>query len=123
MPPETEHRRWERRPADPRVVCDLLIGESVTCRTLAVANLSEGGARLLMSRPLAPGEPLWAFLHHEGRRFYCMRMAQVIYAHRFSGGAYILGVAFHRELSAAEVEGLRGRGVGDVVALPEPDPA
>ena len=132
MAPDPERRQSPRHPADPRTVCDLLIGRSVTDRALAVGNLSGGGARLLVGRPVTLGETVWTFLRYEGQRLYCMRMARVVYAqsvsgeaysHPLSGETYALGVAFHRELDASEVAGLCGSGAEGAVPLPEPDPA
>jgi hypothetical protein len=131
MKPDPDRRQSPRHPADPRTACDLLLGSSVTDRALAVVNLSRGGARLLVGRPVSPGEMLWAFLRHEGRRLYCMRMARVVYAHPVSGeayphpvlgGAYHLGVAFYRDLDAFEIDGLCVGGAEDGVAPPEPGP-
>ena len=121
MEPEPDCQQSRRHPADLRTACDLLIGESITCRALAVCNLSKGGARLLVDRPLTPRETLWAFLYCEGRRVYCMRMARVVYAHPVSGKAYAVGVAFTRELDAAEVEGLCADGAGAAWAPDGPE--
>ena len=74
----------------------MLIDGSVTCQALAVCSLSEGGAHLLVSCPVPPGWPLWVFLYHEGRRVYYTRMARAVYAFPASGGAYALGIGFHR---------------------------
>jgi hypothetical protein len=108
MPARAERRKWRRHPADPQTVCDLLIDGAVECRALAVCNLSQGGARLRVGRRVAPGDTLRLFLHHEGRRVSCIGPARVLYAVGEPGGAYVVGLAFHRELSAAEVAGLKG---------------
>jgi hypothetical protein len=108
MPARAERRKWHRHQADPQTVCDLLIDGAVECRALEVCNLSQGGARLRVGRRAAPGDRLRAFLHHEGRRVYCIRPARAVYVVGEPGGAYVVGLAFHRELSAAEVEGLQG---------------
>jgi PilZ domain-containing protein len=118
MPPQTNRRAWDRHPADPRTVCDLLIDEAIECRALAVGNISRGGARLLVGRRVAPGEPLLVFLHNEGRRVSCVRPARVVYTFPAPGGAYVLGLAFHQELSTPEVEELRAVEAQGRPALP-----
>ena len=70
-----------------------------------VLDLSKGGLSLLFDRRVKPGEVVALSLHHIPRRFVCELLVRVVFAAE-SLGAFLLGAAFTRELTDAEMAGL-----------------
>jgi hypothetical protein len=70
-----------------------------------VVDLSKGGVCLFCDHHLNPGEVVTLSLHHIPHRFVCELPVRLVLAVECLG-AYLLGAAFTRELTDAEMAGL-----------------
>jgi hypothetical protein len=106
MPSATDQRKWARHPAGPQTTCDLLIDGVLSFTALAVRDVAEDGAGLVVDVPVPIGQALTVQLHNPAARVFAQRQARVVYCLPATAGGFALGAVFDRELAYDDVVGL-----------------
>ena len=107
MYPGPEQRKWVRYPANPHMCCDLLTSGAMDIQAVAVRNISQGGAQLVVDVLIPTGLVLWVRFHNPVVPLLLWRQVRAVYTYRGPDWHYVLGVAFLQELCPEEVEGLQ----------------
>ncbi len=92
--PPSERRRWPRRPAE-RLLAYSWLDQNQEPLDMGMAktvDLSEGGASILIHRPLAGGETLHLFMAVE--EHLVETKARMVYQRPLHGGFYQVGACF-----------------------------
>jgi hypothetical protein len=112
MEPEPDRRQSPRHPAGPPVHCAIVLGCALKFEPRAVENVSTGGFRLATDLLMPVGlEGVACFTDRAGQ-LYCQPGFRVVYCYEQPGRGYVLGAAFHRDLTPDELERLRDGGTG-----------
>ncbi len=99
-------RQWERLGSRPGGPIHLVAELESEPRPVPVRDVSPGGVKLVLSRPLPPRSIQPVTLRNPARSFDCPIAVRVIYNRDAEGGQYLVGAAFLRELTDREIEGL-----------------
>jgi hypothetical protein len=100
---QAERRHGERLVCGSHVGCRVILHPGAEFRALRVHNLSARGTKLLLDRPAREGTLLNLVFRNEKTRFLCQRQLCVIYSFPDLHGRFVVGGAFHRDLSHDEL--------------------
>lgn len=103
---QAEKRHGERLACGPHIGCRVIAPAATEFRAVRVHNLSTRGTKLRLDRPAPAGTVLHLELYNEKTRFTCLRPLRVIYTFADLHGCFIVGGAFHQELSQDELRQL-----------------
>jgi hypothetical protein len=105
--PPDDQREWIRYPCAPDATCRIVVGPMIEYWALRLQNVSEAGMTLVSDRALTIGNVVAVELDRPVRGFRCSRRMQIIYQFKDMEGDFILGGAFTKPLSEAEVDALQ----------------
>ena len=100
---QAEKRHGERLACGPHVGCRVILHPAAEFPAVRVHNLSARGAKLLLDRPTSEGTVLDLELRNQKTQFTCQRQLRIIYTFPDLHGHFIVGGAFHRDLSHDEL--------------------
>jgi hypothetical protein len=83
-------------------ICWVRVGAAEEPVPARVLHLSASGARLFLRRPLVPGRSVTVDLFNVARLFSCVVPMRVANCQEISGGGFVLGGTFTRQLDDEE---------------------
>jgi hypothetical protein len=101
-----DRRAAVRYPCEVEATCQDPSDSDGECWSARVRDISTSGIGLLSTRPFDPGTALRVEMQSEDEAFGYTLMARVVHAVPQSGAEWLLGCAFARALSEAEVRNL-----------------
>jgi hypothetical protein len=107
MPFDSERHKWGRQPADPQILCELVLAGKLKVVPRAVHNVSAGGCRLSLDLDVSVGAEGVARFTDRAGQFYCQRAFRVVYCYEAPNRDYIMGLAFRQGLAPGELQRLK----------------
>ena len=102
-PVKKERRSWDRIPVQKQVFCQNVQGEDEICWSARVTDISRGGIGLLSPHKFEPATIIRIGKADGAEASSRLIQALVVRAHQSPGEKWILGCAFTKELSEAEL--------------------
>lgn len=100
-----ERRKHVRYPLGPSV-CGYVVDGTEIVIPEQMGNVSAGGIRLVLDRPLQPNAVAVVDLYNVAHNFPCREAIRVVYLKQQPDGRFIVGGAFIRTLGSMEIQEL-----------------
>ena len=98
-----DQREWCRYACASDAICHIVVGPTIDFRAIRVQNVSAAGITLVIDRALLIGSEVVVELQRPARQVQCRRCMQIIYQFKEPSGDFVLGGAFTKPLTDAEL--------------------